>query len=185
MEVDDFGRLLEGERILWSGRPQQGLILTSRDWFLIPFSLLWGGFTVFWELSVLSQPRAPAFFPLFGGAFVLLGIYLVFGRFLIDAWIRRGIRYALTNRRILIVRSGLRSNVVSVNLDRLSSTRLSEGSGGRGTIQFGDPVPIWSQRNMGAWMPSLDPTPQFIGIEDVRDVFDTIQRALPAEARGT
>src|SRR5262249_1607535 len=116
-------------------------------------------------------------------AFMLMGLYLIIGRFFHDAWIRSGIRYAVTNRRILIVRSGLSSNVISVNLDRLSTTRLIEGAHGRGTIQFGDPVPVWSERNMGTWMPSLDPTPQFIGIEDVRDVFDTVQRALPAESR--
>jgi hypothetical protein len=33
-------RLLAGERLVWSGRPAQGLLLTSRDALLIPISLL-------------------------------------------------------------------------------------------------------------------------------------------------
>lgn len=32
--------LFTGERILWSGRPKQGLTLSARDTFLIPFNLM-------------------------------------------------------------------------------------------------------------------------------------------------
>lgn len=99
-------RLLAGERLVWSGRPAQGLLLTSRDALLIPFSLMWGGFAVFWETTVLTQPQAPGLFGLWGVPFVLIALYLVAGRFLLDAWIRAGMLYAVTNKRILISRSG-------------------------------------------------------------------------------
>ena len=65
--TDLTDRMLTGERILWSGRPAQGLLFTSRDVFLIPFSLLWGGFAVFWEITVLTSRRPPASLPF--GAF--------------------------------------------------------------------------------------------------------------------
>ncbi len=41
--------LMSGEVLLWTGRPNPGRVFHSDDWYAIPFSLLWGGFFVFWE----------------------------------------------------------------------------------------------------------------------------------------
>ena len=169
-------RLLDGERIAWSGRPGQGMILTSRDWFLIPFSLVWCGFVIFWEAMVL-QSKAPGLFALWGIPFIFAGVYVTIGRFAVDAWLRRHTRYALTNRRILIVRSGAFGKVTSVGLDRVPDMQVSERPDGRGTIRFGQQVPYWAWNGLGGLTPSLDPTPQFIGIDDVQSVFDRIQGA--------
>ena len=57
--TDLSDRMLTGERILWSGRPAQGLLFTGRDVFLIPFSLLWGGFAVFWEIHGAGHAEEP------------------------------------------------------------------------------------------------------------------------------
>jgi hypothetical protein len=175
----DFSQvLLSGERIIWTGQPAQGVRLTGQDALLIPFSLMWAGFAVFWEASVMRAPNAPVFFRLWGVPFLLIGAYLVVGRFLVDAWVRSSTWYALTNRRILIDRSGLFNKFTALNLDRLPELELREHADGRGTILFGQPVPYWGRGN--AWWygtPALDPTPQFIAIADARMVFDQIQRA--------
>ncbi len=67
MSTNDLsGRVLPGERILWSGRPAQKFLFTGRDALLIPFSLVWGGFAVFWETKVLTQPNVTPLFALWG-----------------------------------------------------------------------------------------------------------------------
>ena len=69
MQTDAFqGLLLKGEKIIWWGQPAQGLLFTSRDWFLVPFSLLFAGFAIFWELSVLNTTNSPTFMKLWGTA---------------------------------------------------------------------------------------------------------------------
>ncbi len=169
-------RLLRGERIVWSGRPGQGLILVPRDLILIPFSLAWCGFAVFWTVEATSS-GAPGFFDLWGGMFVCVGLYCVFGRFAFDAWIRRGIHYAVTDRRVLIVRSRPFPKFTAIAIDPRSDISLDERSHGRGTIRFGEKTSPWNNPGMGGWAPALDPTPQFIVIDDARRVFDLIQQS--------
>jgi hypothetical protein len=178
---DTIWDLLEGERFIWSGRPRLGMFLTRHDILLIPFSLMWGGFAIFWENSVL-RTNAPLIFRLWGIPFVLAGLYFTVGRFVVDAWLRDKTRYAVTNRRILIARSGVWGNLTALSLDLLPEVQLSPQANGRGTLRFGPSSAsqwAWSGRGGFASMsPALDPTPQFIGIEDAQDVFNQIQRAI-------
>jgi hypothetical protein len=174
-------RLLDGERIVWSGCPARGVLFTARDWFLIPFSIFWCGFAIFWEATVLRS-KAPGFFAFWGVPFIVVGLYLTVGRFGFDAWLRRCTQYAVTNRRIVIVRTGAFPKLTSVGLDRLPDLQLTERPDGSGTIRFGPSQPIWGTAAWGAWSPSTDPTPQFIGIENAQQVFDRIQRAARGAA---
>ncbi|MDR3499036.1 MAG: PH domain-containing protein [Parvibaculum sp.] len=172
-----LSRLVSGEHILWTGKAGRGILLTSRDVFLIPFSILWCGFAIFWTSTASSMGNAPAFFPLFGLLFVFVGLYFVFGRFLFDAWVRRGLNYAVTDRRILILRASPMESFTTINLDHLPELELKEKGDGSGTIRFGRRVSVWSNHGISSWTPSLDPTPQFLAVENVRHVFDLIQKA--------
>src|SRR3954468_4100943 len=93
--------LARDERILWSGQPRQGLTLRAGDVLMIPFSLFWCGFAVFWEWSVLHS-GAPGLFALWGLPFIGMGIYLVVGRFFAESWQRARTYYAVTSERVLI-----------------------------------------------------------------------------------
>jgi hypothetical protein len=172
------GRLLKGEKIVWWGQPAQGLLFTSKDWFMVPFSLMFAGFAVFWESSVLSATNSPTFMRLWGVPFLLVGLYLVVGRFLVDAWVRRGITYAVTDKRILILRSGPSTKFTAMTFDQLPSVNLTEHRAGRGTIRFGQEQSPWSNHGYSSASPAFDPTPQFIAIEDARRVFEHIQTEL-------
>jgi len=168
---------LPGEQALWSGEPGRGIVFQPRDLFLIPFSMIFATFAVFFLISVPKPPsnQAPVFnlFPLL---FVGLAFYFVLGRFFVDVWIRGGIHYAVTNRRIIIERGGMFAKQTVINLADMPPTSLRGGTG-RGTIRFGESYNMWGRGGYGAWSPALDPTPQFIAIEDARRVFDLINRA--------
>tara|TARA_R110002124_G_scaffold280797_1_gene454465 strand:+ start:564 stop:1130 length:567 start_codon:yes stop_codon:yes gene_type:complete len=170
-------RLLKGERILWAGKPAAGILFTSRDIFTVPFSLLWCGFAIFWTFMASAGGKSPAFFPLFGLLFVAIGLFFVFGRFFADAWIRSRTHYAVTDQRVLILRSIVSKNFSALNLSQLQQVNLNETSGGRGSVRLGPQISMFSRNsgNLGSWMPSMDPTPQLLAIDNVRQVFDLIQ----------
>lgn len=132
----EIGRYLEpGEQLLWAGRPATGIKLRSSDILMIPFSLLWCGFAIFWEYLAI-QGNSPIFFRLWGIPFVAIGLYIVAGRFFHDAWRRRKTLYALTDRRALIVSGLLSQTVSSIFLSNLTDVTLSERANGEGTIHL-------------------------------------------------
>ena len=176
-ELEAFsGRLLPGERIAWSGRPATGLRFAPTDVFLVPFTVIWCGFAVFWTISAV-RAGAGMIFILYGLMFVTFGLAIMVGRFFLDAWLRARTRYALTDRRVLINRSGPLKDFTAVSLDRLPDARLIEFKNNRGSIRFGHSAGVSSGRSFAAWVPALDPTPQFVAVPDARHVFDIVQRA--------
>jgi hypothetical protein len=90
-----------GEDLLWCGRPDPAVIFSPGDVIAIPFSLVWLGIAVAFEQGVRSV-SAPQSFRLAGIPFVLIGLYLVAGRF-VTRWIgKRRTVYGITKDRILI-----------------------------------------------------------------------------------
>ena len=185
-------RRLEGEQVLWSGQPRQGLLLLPRDAVLVPLGLMWGGFALFWEATALRMAHG-TLFPLWGLPFLLSGLYIAAGRFVLDAWLRRNLSYAVTDRRVLIRRSGPFPRVTALGFDQLHEVTLLPGIRGGGTVRFGTqpplPEPEWSWRGsrngtlgLGAWTPALDPAPQFLAIADADTVFALVQRLMQGGA---
>lgn len=176
--------LTAGEQLLWSGMPQQGLRFGPADAALVPFSLMWGGFAVFWEYSVVHAPRRangpPAFLVVWGIPFVLVGLYMIFGRFFVDAWMRSRTILAVTNRRVLIRTRVLNLQIKSLDLRNLGELSLQESAGGRGTITFGRALPNSGMMASGWPGAGRRLAPAFEGIEGVRPVYELIQKAVDA-----
>ena len=136
------------EECLWSGQPKQGMVLRAQDTIMIPFSLVWTGFAIFWEVMALKilpgsgAEKGPGavviIFPLLWGLpFVLVGLYWTFGRFIVDSMRRKNTYYGVTNERIIIV-SGIRSRKIrSLDLRSLTDISLIEKRDNRSTIIFG------------------------------------------------
>lgn len=122
------------EYILWTGKPGKGRLLSPADAFLIPFSLFWCGFAVFWEVIAITS-GAPPFFALFGLPFILVGLYLVFGRFIHALLLRKRTFYVITSKRILC-KKGNRIDLLDGK--DLPPMQIRLHSDGFGTITFGE-----------------------------------------------
>ena len=167
--------LSSGERLLWSGQPQRGIRLRSSDAFLIPFSLLWCGFAIFWEASVITK-GAPFFFRLWGVPFVLVGLYLVFGRFIVDARTRERTFYGVTSERIIIVSGLFSRQTKSLQLRTLSDISLAERADGSGTITFGPQHPM-AQHIPSGWPGAGQyAAPAFDMIERAKETYNLIRQ---------
>jgi hypothetical protein len=97
--------LLPGEKLLWTGRPDPAVNFTAADAYLVPFYVLWTSFAVFMFFGFRASPSA-GFAQAIPVLFIIIGIYFVFGRFLVKAAGKRRTSYAVTNRRALVVRGG-------------------------------------------------------------------------------
>jgi hypothetical protein len=176
--------LFAGERVLWSGQPKQGLALSGRDTLFIPFSLMWGGFAIFWNFGVWFMipdsggDNPDWFFRLWGLPFLVIGIYLIIGRFFHDASIRKHLFYAVTNQRILVLRGLRSSKLTSLDIHHLPRLELSEHRDGTGTIAFDGDTSFFSlggRNGFGYWVPALGSATQFFGIDNPRKVYEIIR----------
>jgi len=142
--------LLSGENLMWAGMPNPTVIFHSDDWTTIPFTLVWTGFFVFWEAQALRSlgKTGPGgndiFVVLWGIPFLVIGNYMVWGRFLMDAWLKRRTYYAVTSRRVLVLQEGW-SRKTSFTFLQAIPTIEREGTVS-GTLWFGPKYPVVAAR---------------------------------------
>lgn len=182
------GRLSEDEHVVWYGQPKPSALLDTNDIFLIPFSLLWGGFALFWEgfvIAALLRGETKSgnggdlrMFAVFGIVMVLAGLYLMLGRFLAKRWLRRRTHYALTEKRALVLVDFMSGRSLSLHLGEVTAPTKSVRKSGIGTIQLAE-KPFWMNQhwNTGLEVPAYvskreRPPPVFYDIADADRVYD-------------
>jgi hypothetical protein len=176
--------LRTAERILWEGRPDVRTYSLRGAWFLIPFSLLWGGFALFWEFTVITT-GGPLFFALWGIPFVLIGLYMIFGRLYVARREAANTAYAITDQRVLIETGAFRRRLVQLDLRDLPMAQLDDLGRGLGSITFGAALgvfrvpPGWPTAGMYASPPA------FIAIPDASRVFEVLQTAKDEARAGS
>ncbi len=176
--------LTSGETVLWAAQPNASVVFHQEDFYLVPFSLLWGGFAIFWEAGVAGYwesgskaSHGPWIFGLlFGAAFVVMGQYFIWGRFLMMAWKKRRTYYAVTNRRVIVVQNGLTRKVASAFIDALPVLIKENARRGMGSLLFARTLSIWSRnRGWSAWdSMTIGNVPEFRDIDDVDNVYRLI-----------
>ena len=167
--------LLPGETIQWSGQPNPSVIFHPEDKFVIPFTLLWGGFAIFWLVMASGigddkKTLAP-FGLIWGTPFVVVGQYVIWGRFVYTRWKKQRTYYALTDRRALVVFNGFSGrSSSSAYYDNLPITDKWVRHDGIGSISFGGPL-------TGEWRSRGDTSPRPLTFDDVHDA-DSVYRLV-------
>ncbi len=152
-------------------------MLRGSDAFLIPFSILWCGFAIFWEWTVVKS-NGNLLFTAWGIPFVLTGLHVVFGRFIVDQKTRSATAYGVTNFRVIIISGIFTRSVKSLPLKTLSEITLAERYDRFGTITFGPSNPFASVAGGFTW-PGMDryQIPSFERIPQASDVYRAIRAA--------
>lgn len=172
-------RLLAGESILWVGGPEVRPYALRGAWYLMPFSLLWGGFAIFWEVGVISS-GAPFLFSIWGIPFVLIGLYMIFGRIFVARREAQRTMYGVTNQRILLMTGAFRPTFTEIALTDLPVIQLEEQGSGLGTITFGAGGGVFRVPPGWPTMGSYTRPLMFASIRDADRVYRTVQDAKAA-----
>lgn len=170
--------LKKGETLIWVGKPKQGFVMKPSDRYLIPFSIFWCGFVFMWEYITWNMSDGFPIMPIFGIPFILVGLYLVVGRFFMDNSIRKNTFYALTDKRIL-VRTGVWNTSVDIyRFDDIQHIQFKEKADGSGTVLL-TPSGITLPDAMGKGKAIIPAgTVQFEFIEEVKTVFLLLQEKM-------
>ncbi len=137
--------LFDGEVIRWTGRPDPSVNFDRRDLTLIPFSIAWAGFAIFAtagfvkgyiEAAGSGGQEGSFLFLALAAMFSLLGLYLLVGRFFNKRWNKLRLYYALTNYRVLILKTGTTSPLSGIPWDKVPAIGKAQGYVGTGTVTF-------------------------------------------------
>ena len=172
-----------GERILWQGRPEPGLLPVRLPPGQMVMGAIFTGFSLFWMSAAgwivgggdsgggIGGPFR--FFPLFGLPFLLIGLYNLFGFILWRAHVRRHTWYTLTDRRAYV------ATALPLAGRRLKSWPITADT----VIEFdgADPATIVFAHEMTEGNNGVTRSP--VGFERIRDGRSVyrLMRGLPQE----
>jgi hypothetical protein len=126
--------LRPGEELLWCGRPDPAVIFGPGDLSVVPFSILWLAFAIFWESGVIRSGAGPL--PeIWGIPFIAIGAYALFGRFIYKRISKKRTVYAITRSRAIIVAGTV---VSDMPLGGVPTTVRYSRVGNHASVTFGD-----------------------------------------------
>lgn len=191
MEASIDNELLEGEELLWSGRPdpqRRSIVSPTRVFRILglvfmPIGLVAVIIGLALLLSSVFPPDSRAgllglFIP--GGVFFLLGlVYLIIG--LVGFFPTRNALYAITNRRVIILRPGRYLNVSSYSKHAITQVHRVERPDGSGDLVFIGNPPYYSNSGNNQSTSSTGRPGAFSAIPNVRLAEQKLLRMLNEE----
>jgi hypothetical protein len=161
------------EELIWVGQPWQGLRLYKDDWLLIPGLVIPALIIGTIGIILWSAPFLLA--QLIAIATWAIAFYMVFGRFLLDAYIRSRTIYGITNRRIIIYKKGTKE-AMSVALGSLKPLRVLARNDQYGTIFLPPNDPAMVGLIYNHFPPFIpDYTENLVMIPNAQRVYELIQ----------
>ncbi len=147
MIIDIKMDLLSGEVILWSGKPSIKKVFNSIDFILIPLGIIWTFGGIFYQkmandirLMAINVSEIEKFIYLIPILIVtpviLLGLYLLFIRYLVKVFIKSKTRYILTNCRICIIQKGILKREKYLNIKNIEVVDIYKNKNNIGTLFF-------------------------------------------------
>lgn len=169
-----------GETIIWSGQPNIDKKFTKYDAFFVPFSVLWFGFSVFWE--IIATIGSVGLFSIFGIPFCVIGFYICIGRFIYKKKNKQHTYYYITDRRIIIYNDYKRIQVNDMPLSRAAHISYNEDADGIGSINFeeknnsnfGFYYSMYANTGLDRFFNSSLPN-SFFDIDNVREVYHILR----------
>lgn len=175
------------ERVVWSGKPvKTAFILPGLA--SIPFGLIFVGFSFFWMWTA-SAGGAPDFFTLFGLPFVLIGIGLTFGPFLLQLMRYNNTEYMITNKRLITQTGAIGIDTRFVEFEKIQEVYVQIGIIDR-LLGTGTVVPMTAgfsgffpagrhgYGSMAGWRPS------FSALREPYEVQKLLQEAMEEAKQG-
>lgn len=173
------------EKLIWSGRPKQGVVVQGLDYISIAIGVLFLAIAISVMATLCSslfeRPEVSVF-PAIAAltCFMLLTAFFLFWRFHSDKIYRSHSYYGVTNKRVIIVSKRFSKTVYSLSLSELENVAtIKEYSDKSGSITFASrekirsahftPMPI-----IFFFIAGGDGIPRFKHIENVRKVFELI-----------
>lgn len=129
--------LAPGEQLLWAGRPKQGFAVRALDFWVVPFMICWSSAVVLSFFGLIRQEgqltlsMIAVMVPI-----LLLGVYMLLGRFWIDAKARSKTFYGVTSQRVIIIDGLISQQIHSIILKEILEVQFTHRSDGTGTLEF-------------------------------------------------
>ncbi len=170
-------------RYEWSGWPKQGILFDKSDVYRIPFSIVFLSGVSYVAYQFFS---ASTVLGIVGIPFILFGLFIAIGRFIVDANNRNNLEYFIDESGIHIIRNDPQTNVMVTEIvayDQWTFTEVIKYSDGTGTVKF---VSITSPYEMPiiSLVPTWSKIPQLFRIKDIDMVLSIIEKREKKESSG-
>jgi hypothetical protein len=125
------------EELIWTAAAKKGIVFESGDIYNVFIAIVWCLGAIAWAIIGFSMGAPLWFIASIGIPGVVTGLYLLYGRFMIDAIKRKNTIYGLTENNI-IIQSGLyKRRVKIININSIASMVLyNEKADGSGNISL-------------------------------------------------